>query len=95
MASQTIHILARDGGGSSNTTLYIVGFIIAGAIILGAAAWLAVRLMRKRARRNDEENRGAAFLNVRGLVKEAGEKGQDDVLPKYGYQCFISALDGF
>lgn len=94
MASQTIHILARDGGGSSNTTLYIIGFVIAGVSILGATAWLAIRFIRRRARRSDEENRGAAFLNVRGLVREIGEKDQDDALPKYGHQSLASGLIG-
>ena len=38
----------------------------------------------------NEDGRGAAFLNVRGLVREDGEKGE--ALPKYGYQCSTSAL---
>jgi len=93
MAPQPIHILPRGGDASSNIVLYIAGFSIAGVVILGAATWLAIRFLKQRARRNDEDNRGAAFLNVRGLVREAGEKGQGEGLPKYGYQCSSLMLD--
>lgn len=82
MAPQPIRILPRAGNGSSATTpIYIVGFVIAGVILTGAAAWFAVRFMRKRAQRNGEDSRGAAFLNVRGLVREDGEKNGDDAVP--------------
>jgi hypothetical protein len=61
--------------------LYIAGFVVAGLIAIGVAAWLTIRFLRQRARRNDEDSRGAAFLNVRGLVREDGEKGTDEALP--------------
>jgi len=84
MAPQLIHILPRDGNGS-NSGLYIAGFVIAGLIILGVGGCLLIRFLRQRARNNDEDNRGAAFLNVRGLVREDDEKVKDEPLPKYGY----------
>lgn len=87
MAPQPIHNLLPRDGNDTSTDLYIAGFTIAGVIGLGAAAWLTIRFLRQRARRSDEDNRGAAFLNVRGLVKEAGEKGQDESLPKYEYDA--------
>lgn len=93
MAPQPIHILPRDENGSSQTGLYVAGFVVAGAIVIGAAAWLTIRFLRQRARRSDEDNRGAAFLNVRGLVKEDDEKGQDETVPKYGYQCSTFVVD--
>jgi len=86
MAPQPIHILPRDGGGSSKTGLYVAGFVIAGVVMIGAVAWLTIRFLRQRARWGDEDNRGAAFLNVRGLVREDGEKGEVGPLPKYGYR---------
>ena len=85
MAPQSINILRRDEE-SSSKNLYIVGFVVAGLAIAGVAVWLTIRFLRQRARRNGEDNRGVAFLNVRGLVKD-GEKANDDPLPKYGLQC--------
>ena len=73
--------------------LYIAGFVVAGLIAIGVAAWLTIRFLRQRARRNDEDSRGAAFLNVRGLVREDGEKGTDEALPKYVCQSLASARD--
>jgi len=93
MAPQPIHILPRDGAGSPKAGLYIAGFVVAGLVTLGAAAWLTIRFLRQRARANDEDNRGASFLNVRGLVREGGEKGEDDALPKYGYERSTIILD--
>ena len=90
MAPQPVHILPRDGGSSSTYALYIVGFVIAGIAITGVVAFLTIRFLRKRAMQKNEDGRGAAFLNVRGLVREDGEKGE--ALPKYGYQCSTSAL---
>jgi len=87
MAPQLIHILPRAGDVSSNTVLYIVGFSIAGLVVLGAGTWLTIRFLRQRARQNAEDNRGASFLNVRGLVRDAGEKDQGEDLPKYECQC--------
>jgi len=82
MAPRPIRILPRDGD-SSRSGLYTAGFVIAGLIIVGVAGCLAIRFLRQRARNRDEDRRGAAFLNVRGLVKDDGEKGEDDVLPRY------------
>src|ERR1700753_440694 len=84
MAPQPIHIIARGGGMSSSTGVYVAGFVVAGLVLTGAASWLAIRFLRKRAQRKDEDNRGAAFLNVRGLVREDGEKTEGDALPRYG-----------
>lgn len=56
------------------TPTIIGGIIVAAAIGFGAALWLLIRFMRKRTTKKREEERGAAFLNVRGLVKEDDEK---------------------
>jgi len=89
MAPQPIHILPRAGGGSSSTPLYIAGFVIAGVFLIAGVGWLTIRFLRKRAQRNGEDNRGAAFLNVRGLVREDGEKNGEGALPKYGLQSRV------
>lgn len=86
MAPQPIRILPRAGGDSSSTGLYVAGFLVAGLVFIGAVAWLTVRFLRKRAQRNAEDKRGAAFLNVRGLIREDGEKNGEDTLPEYGHQ---------
>ena len=93
MAPHPIRILPRDGDTASTIALYVAGFSIAGVVALGAGVWLTIRFLKQRARRSDEDSRGAAFLNVRGLVREAGEKYQSETLPKYEYQCSIPMLD--
>ena len=88
MAPHPIHILRRAGTGSSSSGLYIAGFVVAGVVLVGAAAWLTLRFLRKRARRDADDKRGAAFLNVRGLFREDGEKSREDALPEYGCNFF-------
>ncbi|TFK40285.1 hypothetical protein BDQ12DRAFT_490822 [Crucibulum laeve] len=76
-----IHLLRRDDSDSSPLNpIYIAGFAVVGAIVLGVAIWLALRFHRKRAAAKREETRGAAFLSVRGLVKE-GEKDENEHSP--------------
>lgn len=89
MAPQPIHVFPRAGDGSSSTGLYVAGFVVAGVVLMGAAAWLTIRFLRKRAQRDAEDNRGAAFLNVRGLIKEDDEKNGDEPLPRYGCQFHL------
>ena len=94
MAPKPIRILPRAGGVSSSTGLYIAGFVVAGVVLIGVAAWLTVRFLRKRAQRIGEDKRGTAFLNVRGLIREDGEKSGDEPLPKYGYRfCYRKRSD--
>ena len=88
MAPQPIHILPRAGGASSPSGVYIAGFVVAGVVLLGGVGWLTLRFLRKRAQRKDGDKRGAAFLNVRGLVREDDEKDGNEPLPKYGYQFY-------
>lgn len=66
--------------------IYIAGFCVVGAIILGVAIWLLVRLQRKRAMAKREDIRGAAFLSVQGLVREGSQPKteKDDTLPSTG-----------
>ncbi|KAF8348841.1 hypothetical protein F5887DRAFT_537673 [Amanita rubescens] len=47
---------------------YVVGLTIAGAVVIGLSLWLILRMIRKRAASKREENMGAAFLSVRGVV---------------------------
>jgi len=55
--------------GALNPT-YIAGICVACVIALGLAIWLGIRVQRKRAAAKREDGRGAAFLSIRGLVKE-------------------------
>ncbi|KAI6125633.1 hypothetical protein EDD16DRAFT_1474199 [Pisolithus croceorrhizus] len=68
-------LVARDDSSSSlgvSKGLYIAGFTLVGILVVGLSLWLLIRCYKKRmsAKRNDE--RGAAFLHVRG-VKKAGD----------------------
>jgi hypothetical protein len=54
----------------------IAGFCLVGALFLGVII-VGIKLIRKRAQRKREDARGAAFLSVRGLVRD-GEKNQDN-----------------
>ncbi|KAF9453411.1 hypothetical protein P691DRAFT_792500 [Macrolepiota fuliginosa MF-IS2] len=57
--------------------LYIVGFVVAGAIVAGIALWLGIHIYRKSLAKKRQDRMGPAFLSVRGVVKEdeAYEKG--------------------
>ncbi|KIP11216.1 hypothetical protein PHLGIDRAFT_28110 [Phlebiopsis gigantea 11061_1 CR5-6] len=79
MAPQLLSLVARDATSQEDaqkklTPTLIVGIVIAVLIVVGLAAWLAVRALRKRRAAQRQEERGAAFLNVRGLVNEGDEK---------------------
>ncbi|KAJ3568481.1 hypothetical protein NP233_g5686 [Leucocoprinus birnbaumii] len=61
---------ALQNGSGSISAMYIIGFSIAGAIFLAIVLWLGVYLYRRRRARQRQSRMGAAFLSVRGLVKE-------------------------
>ncbi|KAF8199559.1 hypothetical protein BJ912DRAFT_654955 [Pholiota molesta] len=70
---------------SVSNPIYLVGVIVAVAIILVVAAWLGLRAYRKRLAAKREEKMGAAFLSVKGLVREntaTSEKFPDDSLQR-------------
>ncbi|RDB25827.1 hypothetical protein Hypma_006477 [Hypsizygus marmoreus] len=77
---------------SPSNPIYIAGFCIVGAILLGLSIWILIRFQRKRAAAKREENRGAAFLSVRGLVKE-GEATQGN--EKEQYDSFTAQSNTF
>jgi hypothetical protein len=54
-------------------TVYIVGFTLAGFFLALAASWVALRFFRRKLQEKRAEARGAAFLNVRGVVREMDE----------------------
>lgn len=64
-----VKIYSRSSSPSASINpTYIVGFIIAGAVVIGLSLWLILRMIRKRAASKREENMGAAFLSVRGVI---------------------------
>lgn len=79
----TTESIAADTTESSQTTLLGISIIafVSGLIVLAVAIWFVIRFFRRRAQEERIANRGAAFLSVRGLVKESdttvekGEKG--------------------
>jgi hypothetical protein len=70
-----VTIFRRDTHNSEPLNpIYIAGFCVVGAIILGLGVWGLIRYQRRRAAANREEQRGAAFLSIRGLVKAGNEE---------------------
>ncbi|EIN04826.1 hypothetical protein PUNSTDRAFT_128082 [Punctularia strigosozonata HHB-11173 SS5] len=62
----------------SNPTI-IAGICVASVVAFSLALWLGIRTFRKRAQNKREDARGAAFLNVRGLVKEGSDSEKQDI----------------
>lgn len=73
------HLLTRSGSVDAATTppvsntVYIVGFTLAGFFAVVAASWIALRFFRHKFQGKRAEARGAAFLNVRGVIQEMDE----------------------
>ncbi|KII89878.1 hypothetical protein PLICRDRAFT_40059 [Plicaturopsis crispa FD-325 SS-3] len=65
---------ADDSTSSITNPIYLAGIAAAGALVLGCALWLIIRAVRKRAQAKRDNARGAAFLSVRGLVKEDADE---------------------
>lgn len=72
MAPTTVFV-RRGSSLSTSTELYIAGFSLVGALVGGLLLWLLVRFCKNRMNEKRDEKRGAAFLHVRGVMKE-GEK---------------------
>lgn len=64
------HLGTEAASSTTLTPTLIIGIVVAILIFVGVVAWLVVRAVRKKASAQREEERGAAFLNVRGLVDE-------------------------
>ncbi|KAF8962779.1 hypothetical protein BDZ97DRAFT_1905168 [Flammula alnicola] len=55
---------------SISNPIYIAGIIVAAVIFLGFLVWMGLRAYRKRLASKRESQMGAAFLSVKGLVRE-------------------------
>ncbi|KAJ3500956.1 hypothetical protein NLJ89_g9561 [Agrocybe chaxingu] len=74
-----IHVLKRsDDYSTISNPIYIAGIVVVGVIALGVGLWLSLRVYRKRAMRKRQENMGAAFFSVKGLVPEGGDPEKAD-----------------
>ncbi|TFY83631.1 hypothetical protein EWM64_g384 [Hericium alpestre] len=71
-----------DRSGSSSKGTIIAGICVAAASALAVALWLGIRWYRKRLQRKREDARGAAFLNVKGIVKVDDEKDMLSIPPE-------------
>ncbi|KAK0483982.1 hypothetical protein IW261DRAFT_1583211 [Armillaria novae-zelandiae] len=67
---------------SSLRPIYIAGFVVVGVLLLGVALWLAIRTYRRRAQAKREETLGAAFLSVKGLVRDGDVHTEKAPLPE-------------
>ncbi|TFK49604.1 hypothetical protein OE88DRAFT_1809337 [Heliocybe sulcata] len=64
-----------SGALSSASVSYIIaGCTLIGFIMLGLAVYLLLRFIRSKSKKQREESRGAAFLNVRGVVEDKEDK---------------------
>jgi uncharacterized SAM-binding protein YcdF (DUF218 family) len=80
------HLHRRDDAGSTQNKLPIIaliGFGIAGVIVLVLTAWLSVMFWRKRQKKKREDARGAAFITVKGVVKDGRESFWSGNFPTY------------
>lgn len=67
---------------SSLRPIYIAGFVVVGVLLLGVVLWLGIRTHRRRAQAKREENLGAAFLSVKGLVRDGDVHTEKAPLPE-------------
>jgi len=76
---------------SISNPIYIAGIVVAVVIVLGISTWLGLRVFKKRAAAKRESKMGAAFLSVKGLVRD-----DDPVDEKDGsWQPFTTQSKGF
>jgi len=78
MAPQ-LTVFSRDAGSSQSplTPITIVGIVIACLLAVGLSTWLGIHFYRKRLSRAREEERTAAFLSIKGIVRESEETEKD------------------
>lgn len=70
-------LVARDEFPASQHTFqpyYIVGIVLAVSLVVGVLLWLVIRRFRKRAAWRKEREERVHALNIRGLVRNNGEK---------------------
>ncbi|CAA7267130.1 unnamed protein product [Cyclocybe aegerita] len=77
-----IHVLKRSDDSTISNPVYIAGIVVVGVIALGVGLWLSLRVYRKRAMRKRQENMGAAFFSVKGLVPEGDPEKMDGSLQR-------------
>ncbi|KAF8623647.1 hypothetical protein AX17_007346 [Amanita inopinata Kibby_2008] len=67
-----VRLDVRSAAQDSSTInpIYITGFAAVGATVLGLVIWLLLRTVQKRAADRREEEPGAAFLSVRGVMRD-------------------------
>ncbi|KAG6330876.1 hypothetical protein ID866_8214 [Astraeus odoratus] len=72
-----VTLLARDSLSSDGMSkgLIIAGFTLVGVLVSGVSLWLLVRYCKHRMREKRSEERGAAFLHVRGVMKAGDGPG--------------------
>lgn len=70
-----VQLLRRDDASSTTDEkslpiIALVGFGLAGLVLLILVIWLSIVFWRKRQKKKRADERGAAFLTVKGLVTE-------------------------
>ncbi|KAG2347933.1 hypothetical protein BDR05DRAFT_593219 [Suillus weaverae] len=73
------YLLSRSDSSNASAVLpisrnvYIVGFTLAGLLVAASLMLLALKFFRHKLQAKRAEERGAAFLNVRGVVRDMNE----------------------
>ncbi|PPQ69158.1 hypothetical protein CVT26_003531 [Gymnopilus dilepis] len=75
-----VHVFSRSGSSNSaiDSTTVIAGVVVVAVIVVGLAIWMGLRMYRKRMAIKRETERGAAFLSVKGLVRDDVEGSEKD-----------------
>lgn len=68
------HLGDNDASQHKFHTYYVIGIVIAVLLVAGASLWLVIRRFRKKAAWRREREERVRELNVRGLVRNNGEK---------------------
>lgn len=84
--------VAQEAASSSDgiSSVAYVGFGVAGLVVLGVIGTMLFIWYRRKMKLEKEEERGLAFLTVKGVMKEGS--GSSEPLPSYVESYFIYVM---
>lgn len=89
----SLHVQRRaesEDSASLSNPIYLAGLIVALVILAVVGGWLGLRYYRKRQAAKRESQMGAAFLNVKGLIREGGSLDEEKSGP---LQCVFLSFE--
>ncbi|KAH9481448.1 hypothetical protein JR316_0005974 [Psilocybe cubensis] len=86
---------AEDSDGPTLANpIYLAGLIVAIVILVGAGLWMGLRFFRKRMAAKRQEKTGAAFLSVKGLVRDdPNQEGEKEGFEQRVAKGFLSDIN--